>query len=61
MAPIFFLIFFIKNFLYKKKIGAIWEVLDTISQIEKNWNFEEWIAKIETLVFELKNAVNFGG
>ena len=28
-----------------KKIGTLWG----------------WIAKIETLVFELKNAVNFGG
>ena len=46
-----------------KKLGAIWEVLDTIGQIEKIWNFGGggWIAKIETLVFELKNAVNFGG
>jgi hypothetical protein len=31
----FFLIFFIKI----KKLGAIWKVLDTIGQIEKNWNF----------------------
>jgi hypothetical protein len=31
------------NFFYKKlkikKLGAIWEVLDTIDQIEKIWNF----------------------
>jgi hypothetical protein len=48
------------NFFIKiKKLGAIWEVLDTIGQIENNWNFGGWIAKIETLVFERKNAVNF--
>jgi hypothetical protein len=23
----------------KKKLGAIWKVLDTIGQIEKIWNF----------------------
>jgi hypothetical protein len=55
--PNFYFLFFIKN----KKLLAIWEVLDTISQIEKIWNFGEWIAKIEILVFELKNAVNFEG
>jgi hypothetical protein len=48
--------FFLK-FFYKK----LWEVLNTIDQIEKIWNFGGWIVKIETLVFELKNVVYFGG
>ena len=51
------------KFVYKKlkikKLGAIWKILDTVSQIEKNWNFGGWITKIETLVF--KYAVNFDG
>jgi hypothetical protein len=33
-------------------------ILVELKKIETLWG---WIAKIETLVFELKNAVNFGG
>jgi hypothetical protein len=44
---------------FNKKLGVIWEVFDTIGQIEKKLKLWGWIAKIETLVFELKNAVNF--
>jgi hypothetical protein len=58
-TPIFFFFIKIKK-IKNKKLGAIWEVLDIIGQIEKIWNFRGWIAKIETLVFELKNTVNFG-
>jgi hypothetical protein len=35
--------------IFLKKLRAIWKVLDTIGQI----------AKIETLMFKLKNIVNF--
>jgi hypothetical protein len=57
-TPNFFKIFFIKN----KKLWAIWKILDTIGQIEKKLElWRGWITKIESLVFELKNVVNFGG
>jgi hypothetical protein len=40
---------FKKKIIKNKKLWAVWEVLDTISQI----------TKIEILVFNLKNVVNF--
>jgi hypothetical protein len=52
---------FFKKIKKNKKLGAIWKVLDIIDQIEKFWNFKGLDCKIETLMFKLKNAVNFGG
>jgi adenylate cyclase class IV len=56
---IFLKLFFFYKKLKIKKRRVIWKVLDTIGQIAKILNFGGWIAKIETLVFKLKNIVNF--
>ena len=59
-TPIFFKIFFYKNKKLKNygQYGKFWIQLVKLKKFE---TLGEWIAKIKTLVFELKNIVNFGG